>query len=143
MAPRWARTSWGQVQRLASCKLLVVGDEVSSRQEGAQQEPVQESDHVAVGADQPQEPAAARGSEPHDVVFLSNELQPLALDNTDRRYLVIFTPQRRSRSSSSKLGQWRDSGGVQVLVRAVSAALSFGRLLSVCRPAPGTPARAT
>lgn len=77
-----------------SCKLAIVGDEVTTRQEmyhnknrlklvvttrekfpirGMQQETRWESNHA-------------------NVVFLSNESQPLALEERDRRYLVVYTP---------------------------------------------------
>lgn len=77
-----------------SRKLAIVGDEVVSRQEmyhnknrlkmvvtqqdkfpirGMQQETRWESNHA-------------------NVVFLSNESQPLALEERDRRYMVIYTP---------------------------------------------------
>lgn len=77
-----------------SCKLAIVGDEVVSRQEmyhnknrlklvvttdkkfpirAMMQETRWESNHA-------------------NVVFLSNESQPLALEERDRRYLVIYTP---------------------------------------------------
>ena len=36
-----------------------------------------------------------------NIVFLSNEPQPLALDNSDRRYLVIYTPQPGNLSSTN------------------------------------------
>ncbi len=77
-----------------SCKLAIVGDEVVSRQEmyhnknrlklvvtTAQKFPIRammqetrwESNHA-------------------NVVFLSNESQPLAIEDKDRRYLVVYTP---------------------------------------------------
>jgi putative DNA primase/helicase len=45
--------------------------------------------------------------------MLSNELQPQALDNTDRRYLVIFTPQALDAAFYKALGVWRSSGGLE------------------------------
>ena len=48
-----------------------------------------------------------------NVVFLSNEITPLALDNSDRRYLVIYTPRAKPFEFYRRLGQWRDSGGLE------------------------------
>lgn len=79
--------------------LFVIGDEVLSRQEmrhlkgklkamisgktvqiNTKMMPVrQETNHV-------------------NIVFLSNELQPNALDASDRRYLVVWTPPKKDRS---------------------------------------------
>jgi putative DNA primase/helicase len=50
-----------------------------------------------------------------NIVFLSNELQPLALDNSDRRYLVVYTPRMRDRPFYEKLKAWKDAGGVAAL----------------------------
>jgi putative DNA primase/helicase len=52
-----------------------------------------------------------------NVGFLSNEIQPLALDNTDRRYLVIYTPLPHPFEYYRKLGQWRDDGGTEAFYR--------------------------
>lgn len=46
-----------------------------------------------------------------NIAFLSNELTPLALDNTDRRYLVVFTPPAREAEFYKKLAHWRMWGG--------------------------------
>jgi hypothetical protein len=46
-------------------------------------------------------------------VFLSNELQPLALDKTDRRYLVIWTPPALPREFYVEVAQEIDQGGVE------------------------------
>src|SRR4029077_20310831 len=46
-----------------------------------------------------------------NVVFQSNELTPLALDNTDRRYLVVYTPQARDPEFYKRLAGWRRQGG--------------------------------
>lgn len=46
-----------------------------------------------------------------NVVFQSNELTPLALDNTDRRYLVVFTPPAREPQFYKDFAAWRKKGG--------------------------------
>ncbi|MYM37247.1 hypothetical protein GTP38_23250 [Duganella sp. FT94W] len=46
-------------------------------------------------------------------VFLSNELVPLALDKTDRRYLVIWTPPALGRDFYVEVAQEIKDGGVE------------------------------
>lgn len=46
-------------------------------------------------------------------VFLSNELQPLALDKTDRRYLVIWTPPALSREFYVEVAKEIEVGGIE------------------------------
>jgi len=97
-----------------SRKLAIIGDEVVSRQEmyhnknrlksvvtqekkfpirGMQQETRWESNHA-------------------NVVFLSNEAQPLALEERDRRYLVIYTPLEADPSLYQRVRQFRDNDGL-------------------------------
>lgn len=96
-----------------SCKLFIIGDEVVTRQElrhhkgrlkamisgrevqiNTKMMPVRkEANHV-------------------NLVFLSNELQPLELDATDRRYCVMWTPPRRDKAFYGRVGQCLASGGL-------------------------------
>jgi len=97
-----------------SRKLAIIGDEVVSRQEmyhnknrlksvvtqekkfpirGMQQETRWESNHA-------------------NVVFLSNEAQPLALEERDRRYLVIYTPLEADASLYQRVRDFRDADGL-------------------------------
>ena len=97
-----------------SRKLAIIGDEVVSRQEmyhnknrlksvvtqekkfpirGMQQETRWESNHA-------------------NVVFLSNEPQPLALEERDRRWLVIYTPLEADASLYQRVRQFRDNDGL-------------------------------
>ncbi|MDR3411583.1 MAG: PriCT-2 domain-containing protein [Formivibrio sp.] len=46
-------------------------------------------------------------------VFLSNELQPLALDKTDRRYLVIWTPPALPKEFYIDVAAEIDAGGIE------------------------------
>jgi hypothetical protein len=46
-------------------------------------------------------------------VFLSNELQPLALDKTDRRYLVIWTPPALSKEFYIEVAEEIEAGGIE------------------------------
>jgi hypothetical protein len=95
-----------------SAKLMIIGNEVVTRQElyhhknklkwlitedeipirGMQQSVRWESNHA-------------------NVVFLSNEQQPLALEKDDRRYLVIYTPAAREDDLYRRVAVWLDGGG--------------------------------
>lgn len=96
-----------------SRKLAIIGDEVVSRQEmyhnknrlksivtqevkfairGMMQETRWESNHA-------------------NVVFLSNESQPLALEERDRRYMVIFTPLEADQKLYQSVRDFKAAGG--------------------------------
>jgi len=96
-----------------SRKLFVVGDEVSSRQELVHNKnrlkALITSPTVQIN---PKNLPRREEANHINIVFLSNELQPQALDNTDRRYLVIFTPPARDVDFYRRLGAWRKNGGV-------------------------------
>lgn len=98
-----------------SCKLAIVGDEVVSRQEmyhnknrlklvvttdkkfpirAMQQETRWESNHA-------------------NVVFLSNESMPLALEERDRRYLVIYTPLADDTGLYARVRQFLSGDGMR------------------------------
>lgn len=95
-----------------SRKLFVVGDEVSSRAELVHNKnrlkALITSPTVQIN---PKNLPRREEANHINIVFLSNELQPLALDNTDRRYLVIFTPQALDRQFYKDLAKWRDVDG--------------------------------
>lgn len=46
-----------------------------------------------------------------NIVFLSNELQPNALDASDRRNLVVWTPPKRERAFYQAVSDWMADGG--------------------------------
>ena len=96
-----------------SCKLFVVGDEVSSRAELVHNKNRLKS-LISSGTVQINPKNLPRREERNhmNIVFLSNELQPLALDNSDRRYLVVYTPRAREREFYLALGKWLEEGGV-------------------------------
>lgn len=48
-----------------------------------------------------------------NIVYLSNENQPLPLENDDRRHLVIYTPPALSEDFYDELNEELDSGGVE------------------------------
>lgn len=97
-----------------SCKLFVVGDEVSSRQELVHNKnrlkALITSQSVQIN---PKNLPRREESNHMNVGFLSNELTPLALDNSDRRYLVIYTPRAKQFEFYRALGKWRDNGGAE------------------------------
>lgn len=97
-----------------SCKLFVVGDEVSSRQELVHNKnrlkALITSPTVQIN---PKNLPRREESNHMNVVFLSNEITPLALDNSDRRYLVIYTPRAKDFEFYRALGHWRDNGGIE------------------------------
>lgn len=97
-----------------SCKLFVVGDEVSSRQELVHNKnrlkALITSPTVQIN---PKNLPRREEANHMNVVFLSNEITPLALDNSDRRYLVIYTPRAKDFEFYRRLGRWRDNGGIE------------------------------
>ncbi len=96
-----------------SCKLFVVGDEVSSRAELVHNKNRLKALITSPTVQINPKNLPRREEKNHmNIVFLSNELQPLALDNSDRRYLVVYTPRAKDFEYYRQLGQWRDNGGV-------------------------------
>ncbi len=97
-----------------SCKLFVVGDEVSSRAELVHNKnrlkALITSPTVQIN---PKNLPRREEANHINIVFLSNELQPLALDNSDRRYLVVYTPRAKDFAYYKELGKWRDEGGIE------------------------------
>jgi putative DNA primase/helicase len=96
-----------------SRKLFIIGDEVSSRQELVHNKnrlkALITSPTVQIN---PKNLPRREEANHINVGFLSNELQPLALDNSDRRYLVIYTPRMRERAFYANLKAWAEAGGV-------------------------------
>lgn len=95
-----------------SGKLFVVGDEVSSRAELVHNKNRLKS-LITSPTVQINPKGLPRREERNciNIVFLSNELQPLALDNSDRRYLVIYTPLPKEIEYYLNLSGWLNSGG--------------------------------
>jgi putative DNA primase/helicase len=100
-----------------SCKLFVVGDEVSSRAELVHNKnrlkALITSPTVQIN---PKNLPRREEANHINIVFLSNELQPLALDNSDRRYLVVYTPRAREFEFYRALGEWRKNGGTEAFM---------------------------
>jgi len=100
-----------------SCKLFVVGDEVSSRAELVHNKNRLKSLITSPSVQINPKGLPRREEANHiNIVFLSNELQPLALDNSDRRYLVAYTPRAKEFEFYRKLKVWRDKGGTEAFL---------------------------
>ena len=59
-------------------------------------------------------------------VFLSNELVPLALDKTDRRYLVIWTPPALSKEFYIDVANEIDAGGIEAFYHYLMYEVDMG-----------------
>ena len=97
----------------ASGKLLVIGDEVVTRQEtrhhkGGLKALVTGS---VININAKMQPLRQERN-CMNLVFLSNELQPLALDEGDRRYAVVYTPPPREKAFYARVGAWMKAGGM-------------------------------
>ena len=55
------------------------------------------------------------------LVFLSNEIEPLKLDPSDRRYLVVWTPRKGDASLYQAAVAWRQGGGAAALLHELLA----------------------
>jgi hypothetical protein len=97
-----------------SCKQFVVGDEIMSRSELVHNKNRLKALITSPTVQINSKHQIRREEKNHmNIVFLSNETQPLALDNTDRRYLVVYTPKAKEDQYYIDLGEWRDNGGVE------------------------------
>lgn len=99
-----------------SGKCMVIGDEVSSAQELVHNKNRLKALITSPTVQINPKNLPRREEKNHiNIVFFSNELKPLALDNSDRRYLVVYTPRPRERSFYEQLLKWREAGGIQAL----------------------------
>lgn len=99
-----------------SQKLFLIANEVISRQElrhhvGKLKNLITEDELQINAKNLPRRVEANR----LNLVFFSNELQPVWIDGNDRRYLVIRTPGARERSFYEEIAQEIDNGGVEAL----------------------------
>jgi putative DNA primase/helicase len=95
-----------------SAKLLVIGNEVVTRQELYHNKNrlkwIITEDEIPIRAIQ----QSVRWEENHaNVVFLSNEHQPMALEEGDRRYLVVYTPVGRDDDLYARVARFLEDGG--------------------------------
>lgn len=104
----------GSFNEWASRKLYMVADEVVTRAELRQLKgrlkQLVTGEVVRINAKMQSERDEANHM---NFVFLSNELQPLALDKTDRRYLVLWTPPKLDESFYKAVGEELKNGGVE------------------------------
>ena len=95
-----------------SRKLFVCGDEVSTRADLTHNKNRLKGLVTSPTVQINPKNMPRREEENHmNVMLLGNELQPAALDTTDRRYLVIQTPAAREFSYYKNLARWRAEGG--------------------------------
>lgn len=95
-----------------SAKLMVIGNEVVTRQELYHNKNrlkwIITEDEIPIRAIQ----QSVRWEENHaNVVFLSNEHQPMALEDGDRRYLVVYTPVGRDDDLYARVAAFLENGG--------------------------------
>lgn len=95
-----------------SAKLLVIGNEVVTRQELWHNKNklkwIITEEQIPIRAIQ----QSVRWEENHaNVVFLSNEDQPLALEEGDRRYMVVYTPLGREDDLYARVAKFLADGG--------------------------------
>ncbi len=101
-----------------SRRMLIIGDEVVSRQEMYHAKNrlkwiVTQSTKIPIRAMHQD----TRWESNHaNLVFLSNESQPLALEDGDRRYCVIYTPTAQRSDLYARVRQFLDSGGAAVFL---------------------------
>jgi putative DNA primase/helicase len=105
-----------------SKKLFIIGDEVLSRQEmrhlkGKLKAMISGKTLQIETKMMPVRPEANHVN----LVFLSNELQPNALDASDRRHLVVWTPTKRDRPYYQSVVNCAENGGREAFYHALLA----------------------
>lgn len=96
----------------ASQRLFLIGDEVVARQEMFHQKNKLKAFITGETIQINTKMMPLRTEANHiNVVFLSNEHQPLALEPGDRRYLVVYTPARRHDDLYLRVAQCLKNGG--------------------------------
>lgn len=124
-----------QFNEWASKKLFSVCDEVVTRNELKQLKG--KLKHMISGDDIRINPKnlPERAEANHiNFVFLSNELQPLALDKTDRRYLVVWTPPKRDADYYKAVAAQADAGGVEAFYHYLLHELDMGDFTEHTKP---------
>jgi putative DNA primase/helicase len=100
----------------ASRKLFLIGDEVVARQELFHMKNKLKGFVTGTWIRINPKNVAAHDEANHvNVVFLSNERQPLVLEKDDRRYAVIWTPEQLSRDFYNDVSAELAAGGVAAL----------------------------
>ena len=95
-----------------SKKLFIIGDEVLSRQEMRHLKGKLKAMISGKTLQIETKMMPVRPETNHvNLVFLSNELQPNALDASDRRHLVVWTPAKQDRPYYQAIATCADNGG--------------------------------
>lgn len=100
----------------ASCKLFLIADEVVARQELYHNK--NNIKHLITGRTiriNPKHVAAHDESNHINIVFLSNEVQPLHLESWDRRFMVLWTPPKLDEEFYREVAKEIKDGGVEAL----------------------------
>jgi putative DNA primase/helicase len=105
-----------------SRKLFIIGDEVLSRQEmrhlKGKLKAMISGTEIKINTKM----MPVRSEANHaNLVFLSNEIQPNALDASDRRYCVVWTPPKLERAYYQAVVQCRDKGGREAFMQHLLA----------------------
>lgn len=105
-----------------SRKLFIIGDEVLSRQEmrhlKGKLKAMISGTEIKINTKM----MPVRSEANHvNLVFLSNELQPNALDASDRRYCVVWTPPKQERAYYQAVATCRDAGGKEAFLHMLLA----------------------
>lgn len=106
----------------ASQRLFVIGDEVVARAELFHQKNKLKAFITGETIQINTKMMPLRTERNHvNVVFLSNEHQPLALEPDDRRYLVVYTPPRRADDLYDRVAGFLRAGGARVFLHYLLA----------------------
>jgi putative DNA primase/helicase len=82
----------------------------------------------------PKNVAAHRERNHMQIVFLSNEKQPLVLENDDRRYCVIWTPPPLGKEFYDELSAEIENGGIEALYHYLLHEVDLGDFKPWTRP---------
>jgi putative DNA primase/helicase len=100
----------------ASGKLFMIADEVVARQElfhiKNKLKALITGETIRIN---PKNVAAHDERNHVNIVFLSNEKQPLVLEKDDRRYMVIWTPEKLSKNVYADIAEEIAAGGIEAL----------------------------
>lgn len=105
-----------------SRKLFVIADEVSSSSDLNHAKNILKALITSPTIQIEAKFAATRSEANHvNLVFLSNEYRPLALERDDRRYVVIYCPPKRIDDLYTRVCKCIDQGGVEAMYEALLA----------------------
>lgn len=100
-----------------SQKLFLIGDEVVARQELYHQKNKLKALITGETIQINTKMLPLRTESNHvNVVFLSNEHQPLALEPDDRRYMVVYAPPRENGDLYRRVAECLENGGAEALL---------------------------